>query len=94
MLDQRYFGATTTLLGGMRYASRTYFDEANSLSQGAFAIYDAAVEFTWDSGLALKLFANNITDEIYREYSYLSGPQVLSLPSEGRMVGMTLSVKY
>jgi len=94
VFEQRYLGATTALLGGMRYASRTYFDEANSLSQGAFAIYDAAVEFSWDNGLALKLFANNITDEIYREYSYLSGPQVLSLPSEGRMVGMTLSVKY
>jgi pesticin/yersiniabactin receptor len=94
VLDQRLFGATTALLGGMRYASRTYFDEANTLSQGAFGVYDAAIELNWDSGIGLKLFANNITDEIYREYSYRSGPQILSLASEGRLIGLTLSAKY
>jgi pesticin/yersiniabactin receptor len=88
------FGATLAVLGGMRFASKSYFDEANTLSQGAFATYDAALQFTWDSGVAVKIFADNITDEIYREYSFASGPQVFSIPSEGRMVGITVSAKY
>lgn len=94
LLEQRLLGASVTLLGGMRFASKSYFDEGNTLAQGAFATYDAALDLSWDNGVALKLFANNITDEIYREYSFASGPQVFSIPSEGRMVGMTLSAKY
>jgi pesticin/yersiniabactin receptor len=94
VLDQRLFGASIAILGNAHYASTTYFDEANSLSQGAFAIYDAGLELGWDNGTTLKLFANNITDEIYRQYSYASGPMILSQPSEGRMVGITISAKY
>lgn len=94
VFDERLFGGTAAMLGGMRFASRTYFDEANSLGQGAFATFDAALDLTWDNGVGLKLFATNITDEIYREYSFVFTPLVLSLPSEGRVVGMTLSAKY
>lgn len=94
VLDQRVLSAELAFTGNIRYASTTYFDEANTLSQEPFAIYDAGVELNWDNGVGLKLFVDNIADEVYREYSFMSGPTQLSIPSEGRFVGVTLSAKY
>lgn len=94
VLDQRVLSAELAFTGNIRYASTTYFDEANTLSQEPFAIYDAGVELNWDNGMGLRLFVDNISDEIYREYSFMSGPTQLSIPSEGRFVGVTLSAKY
>lgn len=95
VLDQRVLSAQLAFTGNIRYASTTYFDEANTLSQEPFAIYDAGVELSWDNGLGLKFFVDNISDEIYREYSFMNGPTMqLSIPSEGRFVGVTLSAKY
>ncbi|MDQ8699226.1 TonB-dependent receptor [Hyphomicrobium sp. LHD-15] len=94
VLDQRVLSAELAFTGNIRYASTTYFDEANALSQEPFAIYDAGVELNWDNGVGVKVFVDNISDEIYREYSFMSGPTQLSIPSEGRFVGVTLTAKY
>lgn len=94
VLDQRVLNGELALIGNVRYASRTYFDEANALSQEPFAIYDAGIELAWDNGVTAKAFVDNISDEIYREYSFLSGPTQLSIPSEGRLVGVSLTAKY
>lgn len=94
VLDQRVLQGEFAFTGNIRYASTTYFDEANTLSQEPFAIFDAGVELNWDNGLGLKVFVDNISDEIYREYSFMYGPTQLSIPSEGRFVGVTLSAKY
>lgn len=94
VLDQRVLSAELAFTGNIRYASTTYFDEANTLLQEPFAIYDAGVELNWDNGMGLRFFVDNISDEIYREYSFMSGPTQLSIPSEGRFVGVTLSAKY
>lgn len=94
VLDQRVLSAQLAFTGNIRYASTTYFDEANTLSQEPFAIYDAGMELNWDNGLGLKVFVDNISDEIYREYSFMYGPTQLSIPSEGRFLGVTLSAKY
>lgn len=94
VFDQRVLSAELAFTGNIRYASTTYFDEANTLSQEPFAIYDAGVELNWDNGLGLRFFVDNISDEIYREYSFMYGPTQLSIPSEGRFVGVTLSAKY
>lgn len=94
VFDRRVLQAELAFTGNIRYASTTYFDEANTLSQEPFAIYDAGVELNWDNGLGMRFFVDNISDEIYREYSFMNGPTQLSLPSEGRFVGVTLSAKY
>ncbi|WP_291171743.1 TonB-dependent receptor [Hyphomicrobium sp.] len=96
VFDQRVLAGQLALTGNVRYASRTYFDEANTLSQEPFAVYDAGIELAWDNGVAAKFFVDNISDEIYREYSFVdtgSGMQ-LSVPSEGRLVGVSLTAKY
>lgn len=94
VFDQTVFGGHLALIGNVRYASRSYFDEANALSQEAFAVYDAGLELAWHSGVTAKLFVDNISDEIYREYSFETGGMQLSIPSEGRLVGVSLTAKY
>lgn len=94
VLDQRVLSGQLAFTGNIRYASTTYFNEGNTLLQEPFAIYDAGAELNWDNGLGLRVFVDNISYEIYREYSFMSGPTQLSIPSEGRFVGVTLSAKY
>jgi pesticin/yersiniabactin receptor len=94
VLDQRVLSGELAFTGNFRYASTTYFDEANAVSQGPIAIFDAGVELNWDNGVGLKVFVDNLSDEIYREYSFMYGSTQLSIPSQGRFVGATLTAKY
>ncbi|MEM9356200.1 MAG: TonB-dependent receptor [Pseudomonadota bacterium] len=92
--DSRLFNATPALVAAMRYVSTTYFDEGNTLSEDGVATFDAALELDWNNRTFLRLFANNLTDRVYRQYSFQSGPQVLSLPSQGRLIGLTVTQKF
>ncbi|WAC29279.1 TonB-dependent receptor [Ancylobacter sp. SL191] len=94
LLDQKLIDGTIALDGAVHFVSKTYFDEANTLSQPAYTTVDASLEFAWTSGVSLKLFAENIFDETYVTYSYASGANVFSNVSDGRLVGMTLRVSY
>jgi pesticin/yersiniabactin receptor len=76
------------------YFSRTYFDEANTLSQGGYALLDASLDLALDNGASVSLFADNITDEIYRTYSYESAGDAFSSIGDGRVVGVTGSVRF
>jgi pesticin/yersiniabactin receptor len=76
------------------YVSRTYFDEANTLSQGGYALLDASIDLDLDHGISLSLFANNLTDEQYRTYSFESGGDVFSNYSDGRVFGLSGSVGF
>ncbi|MGD1876080.1 MAG: TonB-dependent receptor [Kiloniellaceae bacterium] len=71
------------------YVGRAYFDEANDLSQPGYLLLDAAVDLLLDNGISLGLFVDNITDKVYRTYSYQSGGDVFSSAGEGRVFGVT-----
>ena len=90
VLPQSFFDGTIALTGAVHVFSRTYFDEANTLAQPGYATLDAGLEAEFRQGWALKLFGTNLTDEIYRTYSYRSGPAVFSNIGQGRIVGVTL----
>lgn len=70
------------------YSGRTYFDEANELSQPGYLLVDASVDLLLDSGITLSLFGQNLTDKVYRTYSYESGGDVFSSVGDGRVVGI------
>ncbi len=76
------------------YFSRTWFDEANTLSQSGYGLADASIDLELDNGLSVSLFADNITDKIYRTYSYSSGGDVFSSVGEGRVVGVAGSLRF
>lgn len=94
VFDQRLIDGTIALEGAVHYISATYFNEANTLSQPAYTTVDASLELAWNSGVSLKLFAENIFNETYVTYSYASGANVFSNVAQGRLVGLTLRGSY
>ncbi|MDQ8728671.1 TonB-dependent receptor domain-containing protein [Bradyrhizobium sp. LHD-71] len=90
VIPQSVFSGTVALTGAVHVFSRTYFDEANSLGQPAYATLDAGLEAEFRQGWSLKIFGTNLTDEIYRTYSFRSGPAVFSNIGQGRIFGVTL----
>ena len=80
-------GDLTLRLAGT-YSSQTYFDEANTLSQDGYALFDTSLDLKLDNGAEVRLFVNNITDEIYRTYSYQSGGNTFSSVGRGRVFGV------
>lgn len=88
LLRQNLIDADVTLAAGVNWVDRTYFDEANTLSQPAFATVDLAIELAFNENLSARLFAENITDETYRTYSYWSGTSIRSNVGEGRVIGL------
>lgn len=94
LLEQNLIAGNIALEGAVHYISTTWFNEANTLSQPGYATADIALELAWDSGVSLRLFAENIFDETYRTYSYASGADVFSNVGQGRLIGVTLRGAY
>ncbi|MEP3115384.1 TonB-dependent receptor [Nisaea sp.] len=69
------------------YSGQTYFDESNTLSQDGYLLLDTSLDVQLDNGLTMRLYVDNITDEIYRTYSYASGSSVFSSVGESRVIG-------
>lgn len=94
LIDQAFIPARVTLTGNMRIVSKTYFDLENTLSQGGYSTYDAGLEFAFPNQVTAKVFANNLTDKVYRSYSYSSGPVTLSNVAMGRVVGLDVRMRF
>ncbi|GGB56040.1 TonB-dependent receptor [Tistrella bauzanensis] len=77
------------------WVDRTWFDEANTLSQSAYTLLDAAVEVDLDAGYAVRVFARNLTDEVYRTSSFdFGGGDIRSTLGDGRTIGITGSWRF
>lgn len=98
VVDQNLVPGDVTLFGAVTGFSRTYFDQANELDQPAYALFDVAVDLSLDNGVGVRLFANNVFDEVYRTSSFDfggGGPLLIrSSIGEGRVVGLTLSAAF
>lgn len=79
-----------SLRGGGRFYARTSFDEANSLQQAGYTLFDASVDLALDNGMSLSVFGDNLTDKVYRTSSFRFGAgDVRSTVGQGRLVGVT-----
>ncbi|WAJ28492.1 TonB-dependent receptor [Antarcticirhabdus aurantiaca] len=94
LLPQEAIPADITLSGGLNYAGRTYFDEANLADQPAVATIDAGLDLDFRNGLTAKLFALNIADEIVRTSGYVAGGRQFSTVDTGRSFGITLRKEF
>ncbi|WP_210324525.1 TonB-dependent receptor [Chelatococcus reniformis] len=94
VLPQSFFPGQVVATGAARMISRTYFNEANTLYQPAYATFDAGLEFVFDKGPTLKLFADNLTDKVYRTSSFEYGGAVLSTIGQGRIVGVQMRTQF
>lgn len=89
VIPQAFLKGDVSVRGAGRYYSRTYFNETNSLSQSGYTIVDASIDLDLRNGFTLSLFAENITDELYRTSSFAFGANdIRSTIGEGRVVGV------
>jgi pesticin/yersiniabactin receptor len=64
------------------------------LGQPAYATFDLGVEAELRKGVTLKVFGTNLTNEIYRTYSFRSGPNIFTNIGQGRLVGASLRATF
>ncbi|WFQ80458.1 TonB-dependent receptor [Xenorhabdus sp. SF857] len=81
-----YFNAAT------RYYSKSYFDEANTLEQGGYTLYDASLSLEMDHGINVKLYGENLGNKQYRVSSFQLMNGTHSMISKGLNVGLDVSV--
>ena len=94
VIPQTWWEGELALTGAVHYYSRTFFDEANTLGQPAYATFDLGLEAELRKGVMLKVFSTNIGNEIYRTYSYRAGPSIYSNIGQGRLVGVSLRATF
>ncbi|KKJ75818.1 hypothetical protein WH95_16460 [Kiloniella litopenaei] len=84
-----------SIQAGGRYIGKTYFDEANTITQSGYMLFDASA--TWDvtENVSLKVFGENLTDKNYRVSAFDFGPGgTKSQLGEGRFLGLSLTSRF
>ena len=97
-IDQRFPGVDLPgdlhLRIGIRHVSETFFDDANTLAQSSYNLVEASIRLEMDN-LVLRLFGNNLSNEIYRTYSYSQPPLGnFSSVGVGRNIGLQATVTF
>ncbi len=80
---------------GATYSGRYWFEETNTLGQGAFVLYDARLSWRPKPQVAVDLYGENLGDEIYAPYGVAFGPGVnVYQVGSGRQVGLRVRAAY
>lgn len=86
-----------TARAGVTYVGKTWFDEANTIGQGAYALFDAGLSWTHGEHVVADFYVDNITDETYAVYGFDSAGagfgNVYQL-GQGRTIGGRLKITF
>lgn len=94
LVPQNYINADVRLYAGLQYTSEVFFDEGNTLKEDDVTLLDASLALSFNSGTEVKFFGTNLTDEIYRTYSYAQTGNVFSSVADGRVLGVTVKQEF
>ncbi|UYH51626.1 TonB-dependent receptor [Candidatus Kirkpatrickella diaphorinae] len=76
----------------LRVTGPQYFDIENKLQQPTFAQLDLRATWLFGSRYEFTVYANNVTDKLYRTYGFMSGSGGSAQISFGRTVGFNLRI--
>ncbi|WP_372054290.1 TonB-dependent receptor [Tistrella mobilis] len=81
---------------GLTLVGKTWFDEANTVSQSAYALVDFGLAWQFTDAATLDLFVDNLTDRTYAVYGFDAGAPFGDLYQlgDGRTVGGRLHVRF
>jgi len=92
---QTWLPGDLSLQAGARYYSELFFEESNSLRQSGYTLVDASLTLAMHNGLTVRLFGDNLTDELYRTSSFMFGPaDVRSTLGDGRSIGISAQLEF
>ncbi len=89
-VTRMYAPVSVSLWGGVAYAGRVFFDEANTATQPAVATVDLGVNAGFGDGFTMRLLVRNVGDRIVRTSGYVVGPTQFSTVDVGRRISLTL----
>ncbi|MBI0361812.1 TonB-dependent receptor domain-containing protein, partial [Burkholderia oklahomensis] len=93
-------GEVPTLVGtvrprvAVRWLGAQYFDVANKLRQGGYALVDASLGWRPRRDVEFTLYAQNLTNRDYRAYAFRAPTGNLAQVGLGRTVGVTVAFDY
>jgi pesticin/yersiniabactin receptor len=80
---------------GLTHVGRTWFNEANTVGQGAYTLVDMGLGWVMNRNLRTDLYANNLGDKRYVTYGFNAGPLGnLYQLGVGREVGVRLTANF
>lgn len=81
---------------GLTYVGRTYFDESNTVGQGAYTLLDASLSWVVNPNLTATLYGNNLGDRRYATYGFFGGPGIGNAYQlgTGREVGLRVAATF
>jgi pesticin/yersiniabactin receptor len=80
---------------GVSYVGEIFFDESNTIGQGAYTLLDAGLTWQPREHAQVNLFVDNITDKTYAVYGFNQpGFGNLYQLGQGRLVGASLKLSY
>lgn len=82
--------------GGVSIIGKTWFDEANSLSQSSYTLLDAGMSWALENGISIELYGDNLADKNYAVYAFNAGPGIGNAfqLGKGRELGARLHVIF
>ncbi|WP_342310527.1 TonB-dependent receptor [Burkholderia pyrrocinia] len=93
-------GEVPTALGtvrsrmAVRWLGAQYFDTANRLRQGDYALVDASLGWRPRRDVEVTVYAQNLTNRAYRTYAFSAPGGNLAQVGLGRTIGMTVAFDY
>lgn len=78
----------------VRWLGAQYFDTANRLRQGGYALLDASLGWRPRRDVEVTLYAQNLTNRDYRTYAFGAPGGSLAQAGFGRTLGMTVGFEY
>ncbi|KAF1060839.1 MAG: Pesticin receptor [Pseudomonas citronellolis] len=89
-------GAALIPHAGLSYVGKTYFDEANSMSQGGYSLLDIGLTWQITPHLSTDFYVDNLADKTYAVYAFnASAPYGTAYQvGDGRLAGVRLNLSY
>jgi len=79
----------------VRWLGAQYFDTANSLRQGSYAVIDGTLHWLLQNGVELSLYVHNMGNRVYRSFAFSGGMLGnFAQTGMGRRIGMMLAYEY
>ncbi|MBD2779169.1 TonB-dependent receptor [Xenorhabdus szentirmaii] len=92
LVNQTILPGNLYVNAGARHYSKSYFNEANTLEQGAYTLYDASLSLEMSHGVNIRLYGENLGNKKYRISAFQQGNSTLNMGSKGLNVGLDVSV--
>lgn len=95
-LSGAHGGARLVPRAGVSYVGKTYFNEANTVSQKGYALLNLGVSWYVNKSLSADFYFDNVTDKTYALYAFETGTPYGTVHQigRGRTAGVRINVRF